>query len=57
MKNLIWALIILAAVSFLFAIITVFVYIPFPNLATEGYSRACSNFALLAIALLLATKK
>ena len=46
-----WILIILSAIAFLFAVLTAITDLRIMNLQPEGYSRACSNLALLAIAL------
>ena len=56
MRNLIWILIIVSALSFVLAIIysIMRIYVP---VAPEGFSNACTNLSLLAIALLLASKK
>ena len=53
MSNLAKVLTGLAALSFLLAIVTNFVG-PMLNTPAEGYSRACNNLALLAIALVVA---
>jgi ABC-type amino acid transport system permease subunit len=52
MSNLAKALIGLAVLAFLLAIVTNFSG-PILNTPAEGFSRACSNLALLAIALVL----
>ena len=55
MQNLAKALTALAAVAFLLAVITAFTGPLEPlGASAEGYSRACTNLALLAIAFLLA---
>jgi O-antigen/teichoic acid export membrane protein len=56
MRSLIWVLIALSAVGFLLAVIGVYSY-GLIGVTAEGFSRGCSNLALLAIALMLATKK
>jgi ABC-type amino acid transport system permease subunit len=52
MSNLAKALIGLAVLAFLLAIVTNFSG-PILNTPAEGFSRACSNLALLAIALVV----
>lgn len=52
MYSLAKVLTILAAVAFLMAVFTTFTG-PFMGTPAEGYSRACSNLALLALALVL----
>ena len=56
MRSLIWVLIALSAVGFVLAVIAVYTY-GLLGVTAEGFSRACSNLALLAIALMLASKK
>jgi hypothetical protein len=46
-----WILILLSGVAFLFAVLSVVVRLDVMGLSPESYSRACSNLALLAIAL------
>ena len=57
MKNLTWALIVLAALGFVGAVVLAVSGYEFMNVAAEGFSRACTNLALLAIALLLVSEK
>lgn len=52
MSNLVKALIGLAALAFVLAVLTNFAG-PIMNTSPEAYSRASSNLALLAIALVL----
>ena len=57
MRNLAFVLIVLAAMCFIIAAISgVFTVFPF-GIAPEGYSSASTNLALLAVALLLYSKK
>lgn len=53
MSTLVKALIGLAALAFVLAVVTHFSG-PIVNTKAEAYSRACTNLALLAIALVLA---
>ena len=46
-----WTLILLSALAFFFAVLSVIVNFDVLGLSAESYSRACSNLALLAIAL------
>jgi hypothetical protein len=57
MKNLSMALIVLAAVSLLLAIICAIANLGPMGVSAEGFSRGSGNLALLAIALLLASKE
>ncbi|HBH60564.1 MAG TPA: hypothetical protein DDX85_02235 [Nitrospiraceae bacterium] len=57
MQKFILILIGLAALSFLFAVLTTLLGIFFISIPAEAYSRACTNLALIAIALSLLTKK
>ena len=52
MSNLVKALIGLAALAFVLAVLTHFAG-PIMKTEAEAYSRACTNLALLAIALVL----
>lgn len=56
MKELIWVLIGLSAVSLLFAVLSTVIEFQFVGTGPEGFSRASSNLALLAIALTLASR-
>ena len=56
MRHLVWILVVLAAVAFVVAVAGSLLGHSFLLVAPEGYSRACTNLALLAIALLLATQ-
>jgi hypothetical protein len=53
MSTLVKALIALSALAFVLAVVTHF-FGPIVNTAPEAYSRASTNLALLAIALVLA---
>jgi hypothetical protein len=53
MRTLAKVLVGLAALAFLLAVVTVFTG-RLMHVQAEGFSRACSNLALLAIALLVA---
>ncbi len=57
MRSLIWVLIGLSALGFLLAAINVLFHVHCLGVAAESYSRACSNLALIAIALLMVTKE
>ncbi len=57
MQNLIWLLIALSVLSFVFAAITSVWTFNILGVQPEGYSNACTNLALLAIALLLVLRK
>ena len=57
MKKPIIALIVLAAVCMIVAALSGLINVAFFGIAAEGYSNACTNLALLAIALLLYSKK
>ena len=46
-----WILILLSGVAFLFAVLSSVTDLRVMGLSPESYSRACSNLALLAIAL------
>lgn len=56
MRNLIWVLIVLSALSFVLAVVTAWFGGDF-LIQPEGFSFSSTNLALLAIALLLASKK
>ncbi|HDP66867.1 MAG TPA: hypothetical protein ENN20_00015 [Candidatus Marinimicrobia bacterium] len=57
MRNLIWVLIGLSALGLLLAVINVLFHVHFLGVTAEGYSRVCSNLALISIALHLVTKE
>ncbi len=57
MRILIWLVVGLAALSFLLAAISVLIGQSIVGIGAESFSRACTNLALIAIALLLAIKK
>ena len=56
MKNLIWALILLAALAFALSVVASLLNINIIGVQPEGLSRACNNLAVLAIALHLVLK-
>jgi len=56
-RNLVWVLIILSVVGFVGAVAGALTGRLFLGVQPEGYSRACTNLALIAIALLLAPEK
>ena len=56
-RNLVWVLIVLSAVGFILAVVGVFMGRPLLRVGPEGMSRTCTNLALLAIALMMATNK
>jgi len=53
MRNLVWILVALAAIAFIFAVVGSMTKFFLFNVSPEGFSRACNNVALLAIALAL----
>ncbi len=55
MRNIIWLLIGLSALGFAIAVAISLLGIPIGNVKPEGFSNACTNLALLAIALQLAS--
>lgn len=57
MRNFIWALIVLSLLSFIVATVSAFFSIDVFGVAAKGYSNACTNLALIAIAFLLILKK
>ncbi len=57
MENVAKGLIGLAALTFIVGIIVGLVGSPLMNIPAESFSRACDNFALLAIALMLLGSK
>ena len=56
MSNIIKGLIILSALAFVLAVIGSLMDINILKVPPEGYSRACSNLALIAIAMVLGFK-
>jgi hypothetical protein len=56
-RNLVWVLIILSVVGFVGAVAGALTGRLFLGVQPEGYSRACTNLALIAIALLLVPEK
>ena len=57
MANVTKGLIVLAGLGFVFAVIGVYVNNPILGVTAEGFSRACTNLALIAIALSLTFKE
>jgi len=57
MRNLTRALILLSAVGFVLAVLGSFMGVTIVGISPEGFSRACTNLALIAIALLLVLDK
>ena len=57
LRYLIWVLIGLSVLTFVFAVIATQVSDVFLRIKPAGFSNACTNLALIAIALLLASKK
>ena len=57
MRNFVWLLIALAVLNFIVASVSAFFAIDVFGVAAKGYSNACSNLALIAIAFLLILKK
>jgi hypothetical protein len=57
MRNATLVLIALSALGFVFAVVGTLLGRSIMGIASEGFSRACTNLALIAIALLLVEKK
>jgi hypothetical protein len=57
MPNLLIGLIILSGVAFVIAVIGALFDLSVLGVTPEGYSRACNNFALIAIALSVCIKR
>lgn len=57
MRNATLVLIALSALGFVFAVVGSLLGRSIMGIASEGFSRACTNLALIAIALLLVAKK
>jgi len=57
MSYIMKGLVILSALGFVLAVIGSLVQFHFINVPPEGYSRACSNLALIAIAMAVCLKK
>ncbi len=57
MQKIIPVLIGLAALSFIFAVISVFFEGAVLRISAEAFSRACTNLALIAIAITVWSKK
>jgi hypothetical protein len=53
MRHLTLVLVVLAAVAFVLAVVGALMGQDFLNVAPEGFSRACTNLALLAVAVVL----
>ena len=56
MRNVAWVLIVLSALSFVLAVVSSQMCFTLLGTGPEGYSRACGNLALIAIALLLVSR-
>jgi len=56
MRNLITIIICFSVLGFIFAVISVFTG-PIAGVPAEGFSRGCTNLALIAIALTVCFKK
>ena len=56
MSKIIWALTILSAVAFVLAVVCSLLNFNILRVPPEGFSRACSNLALIAIALSVCLK-
>lgn len=54
MRHLVWILVVLSALGFVLAVVGALMGNWLLGVSPEGYSRACSNLALLAIVLVLA---
>ncbi len=57
MRTLAWLLVGLSALAFVLAAVTVLISQSILGVGAESFSRACTNLALIAIALLLTVKK
>ncbi|MFH1689542.1 MAG: hypothetical protein ABIE42_04810 [Candidatus Eisenbacteria bacterium] len=57
MRNLTRVLISLSALGFVMAVVASFTRVALLGIAPEGFSRGCTNLALIAIALILAFDK
>jgi len=57
MCNVIYGLIVLAALAFVVAVLTAVFHFGILGIQAEGFSRACTNLALIAIALAVCFKK
>jgi hypothetical protein len=57
MRKFVWLLIALSLLSFITAFVSALFSIDFFGVASEGYSNACTNLALIAIAFMLVLKK
>lgn len=57
MRGLTWILIALSALGFVLAVVGSMTQVRTLGVAPEGFSRACTNLALLAIAVLIASEK
>ena len=57
MRNATLVLIALSALGFVFAVVGTLLGRSVMGVASEGFSRACTNLALIAIALLLVEKR
>jgi hypothetical protein len=57
MRTFIWVLIGLSALGFVLAVISALLNIPLWGVSAEGLSRACTNLALIAIAVHLVVKE
>jgi hypothetical protein len=55
MRSLPKVLVVLAVLSFVLAVVTVYTG-PMIHVKPEGFSRACSNLALIAIAMVLTSE-
>jgi len=53
MRHLVWILVVLSALGFVLAVYGSLTGNWLLNVGPEGYSRACSNLALIAIVLVL----
>ena len=56
MRNVAWVLIVLSALSLVLAVADALTGFRMLGVGPEGYSRACGNLALIAIALLLVSR-
>ena len=53
MRNVLWILVALAALGFILAVIAALMGQPLFHVSAEGFSRACTNLSLIAMALKL----
>jgi hypothetical protein len=57
MRNVLWILVALAALAFVLAVVAALMGQPLFRVSAEGFSRACTNLTVIAIALKLLGSK